>query len=67
MMLSAGENPAWIAGQMGHSDLYMVFRSYGKWIKDADLQAGQKTVEMFNKNAGKKLAFLPQNDAKAGK
>ena len=67
MMLSAGENPAWIVGQMGHSDLYMVFRVYGKWIKDADPQAGLKSVEMFNKNAGKKLAFHSQNDAKAGK
>jgi len=45
----------------------MVFRIYGKWIKDADPQAGLKSVEMFNKNAGKKLAFHSQNDAKAGK
>jgi len=67
MMLSAGENPAWIAGQMGHSDLYMVFRVYGKWIKDADPQAGLKAVEMFNKNAGKKLAFHSRNDEKSDK
>jgi len=67
MMLSAGENPAWIAGQMGHSDLHMVFRIYGKWIKDADPGAGQKAVEMFNSNAGKKLAFHSPNDAKPGK
>jgi integrase len=66
-MLSAGEIPVWIAGQMGHSDLYAVFRVYGKWIKDADPQAGLKSVEMSNKNAGKKLAFHSRNDAKAGK
>lgn len=31
-LLSAGENPWWVAGQMGHVDVEMVFRHYGKWI-----------------------------------
>jgi len=44
-----------------------VFRIYGKWIKDADPDAGLKAVEMFIGNAGKKLAFHSSNDAKPGK
>lgn len=35
-MLSAGENPWWVAKQMGHVDVEMVFRHYGKWIPNAD-------------------------------
>jgi integrase len=31
-LLSGGENPWWVAKQMGHVDVEMVFRHYGKWI-----------------------------------
>lgn len=47
MMLSAGETPVWVAGQMGHTDVTMIFRIYGRWIPDASLNAGQKAVEIF--------------------
>lgn len=56
MMLTAGENPAWIAGQMGHADLAMLFRSYGRWIKSATPDAGQKAVAMFSKSCGPDVA-----------
>ncbi|QPI52885.1 site-specific integrase [Massilia antarctica] len=35
-MLSAGENPWWVAKQMGHVDVEMVFRHYGKWMPNKD-------------------------------
>lgn len=47
MMLSAGETPVWVSGQMGHTDVTMIFRIYGRWIPDASLNAGQKAVEIF--------------------
>jgi integrase len=31
-LLSANENPWWVAKQMGHVDVEMIFRHYGKWI-----------------------------------
>lgn len=34
-MLIGGENPLFVAHQMGHRDLQMLFRVYAKWIKDA--------------------------------
>ncbi|OAI59019.1 integrase [Ralstonia solanacearum] len=34
-LLSAGENPWWVAGQMGHVDVEMIFRHYGKWIPNS--------------------------------
>lgn len=51
MMLTAGENPIWVAGQMGHSDTTMIFRNYGRWIPDASPLAGQKAIEMFGYDA----------------
>lgn len=40
--LSSGENPLWVAKQMGHSDAQMVFRVYGKYMPDMNPDAGQK-------------------------
>jgi integrase len=42
--LSSGENPAWIARQMGHSDTLMLFKTYGKWMPQIDPMAGSKMV-----------------------
>lgn len=47
MMLTAGESPIWLANQMGHSDTAMIFRNYGRWIKDAAPDAGSLAVKMF--------------------
>jgi integrase len=46
MMLTAGESPMWVATQMGHKDRTMIARIYGKWIKDALPDAGNKTREI---------------------
>jgi len=32
MMLSRGENPLWVAQQMGHKDWGMIRKVYGRWI-----------------------------------
>lgn len=47
-MLTAGESPMWVAAQMGHSDWGMIRRVYGKWIPDAQPEAGMKAFAMFN-------------------
>lgn len=49
MMLSAGESPMWVAAQMGHADWSMIGRVYGRWIKDAAPEAGDKAVKLFNR------------------
>lgn len=51
MMLSSGEHPMWVAKQMGHADWTMIARVYGKWMPDADLDAGNKAEEKFGKKA----------------
>jgi integrase len=47
MMLSAGEPPRWVADQMGHADLQMIFRTYGRWIPDANPEAGSAALAAF--------------------
>jgi integrase len=47
MMLSAGESPLWVAQQMGHSDWTMIARVYGRWIPDADPNAGMRAAQVF--------------------
>ncbi len=49
MMLTAGESPVWVAQQMGHSDLTMISRRYGRWMSDAAPEAGSKAVMLFGK------------------
>lgn len=47
-MLTAGESPMWVAAQLGHSDWGMIRRVYGRWIPDAQPEAGAKAVAMFS-------------------
>lgn len=42
--LSSGENPLWVAKQMGHSDVTMVFKVYGKYMPNMNPEAGQKML-----------------------
>lgn len=47
MMLSAGEPELWVAKQMGHRDVGMIRRNYGRWMPDAAPDAGSKAVALF--------------------
>jgi integrase len=47
--LSAGENPAWVAKQMGHRDTLMVLRVYGRWIPQVDPTAGSKMAQIASR------------------
>lgn len=57
MMLSAGEHPMWVAGQMGHKDWTMIARVYGRWMPSADTDAGAKAERLFAVNASRMTAF----------
>src|SRR6185312_11020249 len=43
--LSSGENPLWVAEQMGHEDTTMIFRVYGEWIPAVDPLAGSRMAK----------------------
>jgi integrase len=42
--LSSGENPAWIAKQMGHKNVQVIFDHYAKWMGELDSKAGSRMV-----------------------
>lgn len=47
-LLSAGENPLWVAQQMGHKDWGMIRRRYGRWIPEVDSLAGDKVMQNWS-------------------
>lgn len=44
VMLSSGENPLYVAEQMGHADWSMLIKVYGRWMKGVDHLAGQRVA-----------------------
>lgn len=50
MMLSNGENIMWVAKQMGHVNIEMVMRIYGKWLPDNSIATGYKPVNDWSKH-----------------
>ena len=42
LLLSAGENPMWVAAQMGHRDWGMIRKRYGRWLPSTDPDVGRK-------------------------
>jgi integrase len=48
-MLSAGENPLWVAQQMGHRDWGMIHKIYGRWIPTVDPTAGSKGALVWSR------------------
>lgn len=47
-LLSAGENPVWVATMMGHKDWTMIVRVYGRWIPSVAPDAGQKVAALWS-------------------
>lgn len=59
MMLSAGENVMYVAGQMGHADWSMLVKVYGHWIPSgAATKAGELVTAANTKNWGALVALM---------
>lgn len=50
MLLSAGEDPMWVAHQMGHADWGMIRKTYGRWIPDMNPVAGRKIEDLWSQH-----------------
>ncbi len=48
MMLSQGENIMWMSKQLGHVDVEMVMKTYGRWIPDHSLHSGYRPVHNWD-------------------
>lgn len=40
LWLASGENPTWIARQLGHASVEMLFRTYARWVKNMTQRDG---------------------------
>lgn len=59
MMLSAGENVMYVAGQMGHADWSMLVKVYGRWIPSGAATLAGELVSTANaKNWGVLVALM---------
>ncbi|WP_321276908.1 site-specific integrase [Thiomicrorhabdus indica] len=47
MWLAAGENPTWIAKQMGHSNTEMLFKVYSRYVPNMPRQDGSAAESLF--------------------
>ena len=65
-LLSAGENPMWVAQQMGHADWGMIRKVYGRWIPEVDPAAGDKIRSLLASPTCDRPVTKPsQNDTTA--
>jgi integrase len=42
LMLSHGEDPMWVARMLGHTSLHMIFRHYGKFVRNRSRKDGAR-------------------------
>lgn len=54
LLLSQGENPLWVARQMGHKNTEMIFKRYGRWI-NGDGQRYQPVSKVAHLTLGEKV------------
>jgi len=52
LWLSSGENPEWIANQMGHANTEMLFRVYSRYVPNLTRQDGTAADRMFSNVIG---------------
>lgn len=52
LMLSYGEDPTWIARMLGHTGLTMIFKHYGKFIRNRTRKDGGKFLEGYKGSDG---------------
>ena len=52
LMLSHGEDPLWVARMLGHTTLDMIFRHYGKFIRNRMRRDGTRFLKGFEEAGG---------------
>lgn len=55
LWLGAGENPEWIAGQMGHSDTTMLFKTYSRYVPNLTRQDGSAMDRLLSGHCHSKM------------
>ena len=55
LWLASGENPEWIARQLGHSTTEMLFRVYSRYVPNLTRRDGSAFESMLRENAVRKV------------
>jgi len=56
LWLAAGENPEWVARQLGHSSTQMLFQTYSRYIPNATRQDGSAFESLVQQTIAKEVA-----------
>ena len=67
LWLAAGENPEWIARQMGHSSTEMLFRVYSRYVPDITRQDGSAMDNLLLASKEKLTSALNSSNAQTDK
>lgn len=67
LWLAAGENPGWIARQMGHANTEMLFRIYSRYVPNLTRQDGSAFEELLHERFSTSKANLVRNIEPDGK
>nr|WP_305079992.1 tyrosine-type recombinase/integrase [Psychrobacter sp. JCM 18901] len=65
LWLAAGENPEWIARQMGHSSTEMLFRVYSRYVPDITRQDGSAMDNLLLASKEKLTSASNSSDTEA--
>ena len=60
LMLSYGEDPLWVARMMGHTSTEMLYRHYGKFIRNRMRRDGAKFLQGFEEADVHRVLTLPR-------
>jgi len=52
-MVSCGENPQWVAKQMGHKDWTVIAKHYARWMPGLDIDAGKRASAIIRQAMAK--------------
>lgn len=66
LMLAAGENPEWIARQLGHTTTEMLFKVYSRYVPNLTRRDGAAFEKMLATTQGYGVVEQPCDDSKVG-
>ncbi|PCI02118.1 MAG: hypothetical protein COB79_02885 [Zetaproteobacteria bacterium] len=62
LWLAAGENPEWVARQLGHSNTQMLFQTYSRFIPNATRNDGSAFEKLLSNSNQSKLTYGDNNE-----
>ncbi|MBX9811254.1 MAG: site-specific integrase [Burkholderiales bacterium] len=58
LCLTAGEDIAWVARQLGHKTIAMVLKRYARWIEGIETSGGEKMTRLLSQSGHRSIASV---------